>query len=126
MQDQSAPVSGEPTRLPLALMLVSGLTAALVLVQAMLAGRFLYIDADLIDVHEVVANIVFLSALAQAILAYLAMSRRLATRADLVAAVVLVVLVIAQIGLGYSALGFRHAHITHALARSRSVANRRR
>jgi hypothetical protein len=102
MQDRTEPVAGAPSRLPMALMLVSGLTAALVLVQAMLAGRFLYIDPDLIDVHEIVANIVFLSALAQAILAYLAMSRRLATRADLVAAVVLVVLVIAQIGLGYS------------------------
>jgi hypothetical protein len=102
MQDQPDAAATTPSRLPMALMAVSGLTAALVLVQAMLAGRFIYIDPDLIDVHEIVANLVFITALAQAILAYLAMSRRLATRADLVTSVILVVLVIAQIGLGYS------------------------
>ena len=102
MQDRTGPVAGTPSRLPLALMLVSGLTAVLVLVQALLAGRFLYIDPDLLDAHEIIANLVFLSVVAQAILAYLAMSRRMATRADLIAAIVLVVLVTAQIGLGYA------------------------
>jgi hypothetical protein len=100
--ERAADAPGTPSRLPMALMIVSGITAALVLVQAMLAGRYLFGDSDLLDTHEVVANLVFLSALAQAVLAYLAMSRRLATPPDLVASIILVVLVIAQIGLGYA------------------------
>lgn len=102
MQKQNSPAAGAPTRLPQVLLLVSGLTAVLVLVQAILAGRFIYVDSDLVTVHEIVANVVFLSAAAQAIITYLALSRRLATRANLVTALVLAVLVIAQIGLGYS------------------------
>ncbi|RIK46002.1 MAG: hypothetical protein DCC58_04720 [Chloroflexi bacterium] len=104
MQDRRVQSSGgsAPSNLPIALTIVSGITAALVLVQAMLAGRFLYINPDLVDLHEIVANVIFLTALAQVVLAYLAMSRKLATRADLVVAAVLMVLVTAQIGLGYS------------------------
>jgi hypothetical protein len=80
---------------------VSALTALLVLVQAVLAGRGWFVDPDFIDIHEIVANVVFLVALVQAVLAFVAMRRGLATRAVFGVAVAVVVLVVAQIGLGY-------------------------
>jgi hypothetical protein len=82
---------------------VSGLTAALVLIMAVLAGRGWFIDFDLINVHGVIGNIVFLFVLAQTALAFgIGLPRSLRNQL-LVINVVLLVLVIAQIGLGYTA-----------------------
>lgn len=71
---------------------------ALVLFQAFLAGRGWFKDYDLIDVHGMVANVVFLVAVAQAALAFLAVGRGV----PLLLAGVLVVLVVVQIGLGFA------------------------
>jgi hypothetical protein len=77
------------------------LMVALVLVQAFLAGRGWFVDPDYIDVHEVVANLVLLLALALVGLA-IALGAPATWRIALIAPnVVLVVLVVAQIGLGY-------------------------
>jgi hypothetical protein len=77
------------------------LMVALVLVQAFLAGRGWFVDPDYIDVHEVVANVVFLNALALLGLA-IAIGAPATWRIALIAPnALLVVLVVAQIGLGY-------------------------
>lgn len=80
---------------------LAALTAGLVLIQALLAGRGLWIDPDLINLHEILANILFLVVVAQFGLV-LAMGipgdlgrRLLASNA------VLGVLILVQTGLGY-------------------------
>jgi hypothetical protein len=76
----------------------AALFGALVLLQALLAGRGLYKDYDLIDVHGLVANVVFLVAVAQAVLAFLAVGRG----APVLLSGALVILVVVQIALGYA------------------------
>jgi hypothetical protein len=74
-----------------------------VLLQAYLAGRGLYpsLDRDYFDVHEIVANVVFLLAVAQIVLAFLATkgSRQRGLLLGLTGLVL--VLTVAQIGIGY-------------------------
>jgi hypothetical protein len=77
---------------------VAALFGALVLLQAFLAGRGWFKDYDLIDVHGMVANVVFLVAVAQVALAFLSVGRG----APLLFSGALVVLVVVQIGLGYA------------------------
>jgi hypothetical protein len=84
------------------LIAVSGLSAALVLLQAFLAGRGWFKNPDFIDIHEVVANVVFLVVLAQAVLAALVARRGQRGWAMFGMNAALVVLVVAQIGLGYA------------------------
>jgi hypothetical protein len=81
---------------------VTVLTAGLVLVQAILAGRGWFVDLDLIDVHGFVGNLVFLVVIGQAVAAFLGRSRGKVGRLELGLSGLLVVLVVAQIGLGYS------------------------
>jgi hypothetical protein len=82
------------------------LMVALVLLQPLLAGRGMYAGnpddyRDYFNVHEVVANLVFLNGIALLGLA-IAMGAPAAWRTALVVPnVVLVVLIVAQIGLGY-------------------------
>ena len=73
-----------------------------VLVQAFLAGQGLYDDIDLIDVHGVVANLVFLLAVAQVILAFLATKESRQRGMLLGLSGLLLVLTVAQIGMGYA------------------------
>ncbi len=78
---------------------VALLTLALVFVQAVLAGRSQFVDADAIDIHEVVANVITVVVVAQVLLAVAAgftPQLRLPVWTAL-----LVALVIAQTGLGY-------------------------
>lgn len=77
------------------------LFVASVLVQAFLAGRGLYDDHDLFDVHEIVANLVFLLALAQLVLAFLATKASAGRRMLIGLSTVILVLVVAQIAMGY-------------------------
>jgi membrane protein YdbS with pleckstrin-like domain len=78
------------------------LMVALVLVQAFLAGRGWFDDHDYFDTHEMVANLVFLNALVLLGLA-IAIGAPAAWRITLIAPnVLLLVLVVAQISLGYS------------------------
>lgn len=76
---------------------VAGLLVALVLAQAVLAGRHLF-QGQSISVHGVVGNVVFALGVAAVGLAVLARRQRLVVGS----AVVLLVLLFAQIGLGYS------------------------
>lgn len=80
---------------------LSILTAVLLLVQPILAGQFLFNGKnDYVDIHEMLGNVILLTAAGQLVLAFLA-------RATYGIGLVghnagLVVLVVAQIGLGYS------------------------
>lgn len=79
--------------------LVAGLIALLILVQATLAGQFTYNEPDLKDVHAIVGNVLFMLALLQLALAWLT---RDAWRYRMVIwSAILVLLIVAQIGLGY-------------------------
>jgi hypothetical protein len=77
-------------------------TAALVLVQAVLAGRGWFVDLALIEIHGWVGNATFLTAIGQAALAFAGWRRGTLGRAEVVLGGLLVALVVAQIGLGYS------------------------
>jgi hypothetical protein len=104
----TTPATSEPrSGLWTALKIIAAITPLLVLVQAFLAGRGLfadneYINGDYIDIHGFVANIILLVAIAQAVLAYLAMARGYTTRTLLGVSIAIVVLVVVQIGLGYA------------------------
>ena len=77
------------------------LTALLLLVQPILAGQFLYNGKnDYVDIHEMLGNLIFLTAAGQLVLAFLA---RKTFGFGLVGHNLgLVTLIVAQIGLGYS------------------------
>jgi peptidoglycan/LPS O-acetylase OafA/YrhL len=78
---------------------VSILTAVLLLIQPILAGQFAYNEkSDLEDVHQMAAYIIFLTAMGQLILAY--MARRTYGVGLVGHNAGLFVLVVAQIGLG--------------------------
>ena len=77
-------------------------TAALVLVQAVLAGRGWFVDLGLIEVHGWVGNVTFLGAIAQAALAFAGWRGGALGRAEVVLGALLVALIVAQLGLGYS------------------------
>jgi hypothetical protein len=101
-------------------------TAALVLLQAVLGGRIIAGD-DVRTVHQMIGNLVFLAAVAQLVLVFLAgVPGRLRT-ALIVANVLMLVLVVAQIGMGYSArddANVRGWHVTNgALVFALATAN---
>lgn len=77
---------------------VVALFTALVLVQAVLAGRGWFVDFSLIELHGNVGNAVFLVAVVQVALAFGLGARGLI----LPLGVVILLLVIAQTGLGYA------------------------
>jgi predicted permease len=79
---------------------VAAILALAILVQALLAGQGWFIDPGLLRVHGWVGNATFVVAV---VLTGLALAtRRLRTSLDLGLVVVTLVLVIAQIGLGYA------------------------
>lgn len=79
------------------------LTALLVLLQPVLAGQWLFKgDADLLDAHGVVANILFLVVIVQTVLTYMIRFAGRLGQQMLLLNGLLVVLTVVQIGLGYS------------------------
>ena len=79
------------------------LFVASVLVQAFLAGRGIYPgDRDLIDAHGIVANLVFLLAVANVILAFLATKASQQRGLFLGLSGLVLVLTVAQIAMGYA------------------------
>jgi hypothetical protein len=85
---------------------VAALTIALVLIQAVLIGQALYIgDASRLALHGYLGNVSFLAAVVLAGLLVFASRRREAPRAALALGALVAVLMIAQIGLGYSGRG---------------------
>ena len=104
MRDSSP--SGQPSlkrpNLVPAYRIAAILMVAIVLLQAFLAGRGWFDDHDYFDIHEMVANLIMLNALALLGLA-IAIGAPAAWRNVFLAPhVLLVVLVVAQIALGYS------------------------
>jgi len=83
--------------------IAAGLFTALVLVQAVLGGRGWFIDFDLIDIHGMIGNLVFLNAVAMVAIARFAMPESNERKTLVMMSGILVLLVVAQIGLGYSA-----------------------
>jgi hypothetical protein len=80
---------------------VAALSAALILIQALLAGRGWFVDMDLIETHGWVGNITFLAIVVQAGLAF-ALGLPARERVVLLGInALLVILVFGQIGLGY-------------------------
>ena len=84
------------------LRIVAAIVVALVLVQAFLAGRGWFINRDAIELHGYVGNVTFLAVLGQALLVYLTGYRGRTHSLLLGLSGLLVLLVTAQIGLGYS------------------------
>ena len=82
---------------------LTALFAVLVIVQAFLGTRGYFAAPDLVTVHEMLANAMFLLAVGQAVLAWLLYRQNLLGMPALALNGVLVLLTIAQIGLGYSA-----------------------
>jgi hypothetical protein len=85
---------------------VAALTIALVLIQAVLIGQALYIgDASRLALHGYLGNVSFLAAVVLAGLLVFASRRGGTPRAALALGALVAVLMIAQIGLGYSGRG---------------------
>lgn len=82
---------------------VAGITAAIVLIQAALIGQALYIgDASRFTLHGYLGNASFVGAIALAGLTVVATRRGDLPRVALTLAVLVAVLMVAQIGLGYA------------------------
>ena len=75
------------------------LVAILVLAQAALAGRSLFVDHDAVDIHQIVANILPLLVFAD--VALVLRSRTKWSNQTLILTPLLAVLIVAQTGLGY-------------------------
>jgi hypothetical protein len=82
---------------------VAALTIAIVLIQAFLIGQALYIgDASRFALHGYLGNVSFIGAVVLAGLLVLAHRRGEVTRTAMALGILVAVLMIAQIGLGYS------------------------
>ena len=84
------------------LRVVAPLITLLVLVQAVFAGRGLFIDADNFDIHGVIGNITFLLVVIQAALVFFAGFRGRTHATLLGTSLLLVILVVVQLWHGYS------------------------
>lgn len=96
----AAPVSR--TRAQAAFGITAGLMVLLVLVQAILAGRGWFVNHTFIDIHAGVADFVLLVAIVQVALAIVVARRRQISWSLVALSGLILVLVVAQIGLGYA------------------------
>lgn len=81
---------------------LASLIAILVIVQAFLGIRGFFADPDLIDMHEMLANLMFLVVVIQTVLAWMLYTRKIVGMWIVILNVALVLLTVGQIGLGYS------------------------
>lgn len=89
------------------------LTGALILLQAVLAGRGWFVDYDLIEVHGYVGDATFIAAILLVIGAWLGrQSGELGTR-ELGLSIALLLLIIAQFALGYGGRDSQDAAALH-------------
>ena len=79
---------------------ITTVSAVIVFLQAVLAGQFLFTEPDAKDAHEVLANVLFITVALQLLLAVIL--RNAGGVKTIVWNAALLVLVISQIGLGYS------------------------
>ena len=85
---------------------VAALTIAIVLIQAVLIGQALYIgDASRLTLHGCLGNVAFVAAVALAGLLALGARRGELPRAAMALGILVAILMVAQIGLGYSGRG---------------------
>jgi hypothetical protein len=91
-------LSSRPAWTMPALKISTALLAITILAQAVLAGRGWFIDIDLIAVHGYLGNAVFIVAIVHVILVYLSGLRN----AVLVMSAAILLLIFAQVGLGYA------------------------
>jgi hypothetical protein len=84
------------------LKILAPVTALVVLIQAIFAGRGLYVNGDDIDLHGMIGNFTFLLVLIQAGLAIFTGFRGSERMKMIGANALLLLLVFAQLGLGYS------------------------
>lgn len=87
------------------------LVALLVLAQAALAGRFLFVDHDAVNIHQIIANILPLLVFAD--VALVLRSRTEWSKQTIFMTPSLAILVIAQIGLGYAGRDSANAAAIH-------------
>jgi hypothetical protein len=73
-----------------------------VLIQALFAGRGLYLNHDMLEVHGQIGNLTFLAVLAQLVIVFLLGIRGPLNRPLLGSCALLAILVTIQLGLGYS------------------------
>jgi hypothetical protein len=78
------------------------LTGVVILLQAFMAGRFLYGLSDLVEEHGFVGNLTFLLAILLVVGAWLGRQALVMTNTELILSVSVLILVVAQFGLGYS------------------------
>ncbi|MCC6944231.1 MAG: hypothetical protein IT335_06615 [Thermomicrobiales bacterium] len=89
-------------------------TAVLVLLQAFFAGQWIFKgNADLLDLHEIMANVLFLGLVVQFFLATMIRFPGQAGRVIVGANALMVLLTTAQIGLGYSGSNSADARAWH-------------
>jgi hypothetical protein len=100
---QSGDRPGASSGITTGLKITSAFLALGLLVQAWLGSAGFYlIEPDLVTAHEMVANVFFLVALIQVVLAFLGMRQGVLTRDLLVVSTLLLIAVVVQIALGYS------------------------
>ncbi len=94
--------------------LLTLITAALVLLQAVFAGQWLFKgNEDFLNLHEIMANVLFLGLVIQLLLAFLIKFPGQSGRLIVGANAALVVLTTMQIGLGYSGSDSANATAWH-------------
>lgn len=101
IRDTSGPVVGTGAGVARGYRVAVLATAVLVFAQALLAGRGWFVDLGLIRVHGWVGNATFLAAVVQLALAYLAWRRGTLSAVEVGLGGLLLLLVVAQFGLGY-------------------------
>ena len=99
-QAATAPLARPSLLTPLRV--VAALVGLSVFVQAIFAGQGLFIDTDNLDIHGMLGNLTLLLVLAQAGLVFFAGFRGRDRASFLIRSLALLILVVAQLGLGYS------------------------
>ncbi len=95
--------SGSGSGLVLGVKIASAVLAVGIVVQAALAGNGTYGgERDLIEGHEMLGSLLFIVAVIQVVLAFLGLQKGILSRALMIASVVTLLLIVVQLGLGYS------------------------
>jgi hypothetical protein len=97
-----------------AIQATSALLAIGLVFQAFLGSSgFLQNKPDLVTVHEMVGNLAFLIAVAQVVIAFVGMQKGTLSRNIVMSSALVVILVVAQLGLGYSGRESLDARVWH-------------
>lgn len=100
--EQTVDRQSSPNALVRAYPWIATLLGVIVLAQALMAGRFIYLGDDLLDVHGRVGDLTFLVVIVLVIGAWLGRQAKVMTNTELALSGALFILVVTQLGLGYS------------------------